>query len=93
MICVFSASRWRLCKATKVSARAVGVFVELQKSPREALMFLQSYKSLRVRRWCFCRVTKVSARDAGPFVALQKSYAAGFLGMNFFVSHLLTGSS
>ena len=79
MICVFSASRWRLCKATKVSARAAGVFVELQKSPREALMFLQSYKSLRTGRW--------------PFVALQKSYAAGFLGMNFFVSHLLTGSS
>ena len=56
-------------------------------------MFLQSYKSLRTRRWRFCRVTKVSARGAGLFVALQKSYAAGFLGMNFFVSHLLTGSS
>ena len=93
MICVFSASRWCLCKATKVSARAAGVFVELQKSPREALMFLQSYKSLRVRRWRFCRVTKVSARGAGVFAALQMSYAAGFLGMNFFVSHLLTGSS
>lgn len=73
MICVFSASRWCLCKATKVSARAAGVFVELQKSPREALMFLQSYKSLRVRRWCFCRATKVSARGAGVFAELQKS--------------------
>lgn len=93
MICVFSASRWSLCKATKVSARAAGVFVGLQKSPRVPLMFLQSYKSLRVRRWRFCRATKVSARAAGLFVALQKSYAAGFLGMNFFVSHLLTGSS
>ena len=73
MICVFSASRWSLCKATKVSARAAGVFAELQKSPREALAFLQSYKSLRARRWCFCRVTKVSARGAGVFAELQKS--------------------
>lgn len=73
MICVFSASRWSLCNATKVSARAAGVFVALQKSLREALMFLQSYKSLRVRRWCFCRATKVSARGAGVFVELQKS--------------------
>ena len=73
MICVFSASRWRLCKATKISARAAGVFAELQKSPRGPLAFLQSYKSLRAGRWRFCRVTKVSARGAGVFVELQKS--------------------
>ena len=73
MICVFSASRWSLCKATKVSARVAGVFAELQKSPRESLAFLQGYKSLRVSRWYFCRATKVSARGAGVFAELQKS--------------------
>ena len=44
------------------STPRAGVYVKLQKSPREALMFLQSYKSLCARRWTFCSLTEVLRR-------------------------------
>ena len=79
MICVFSASRWSLCKATKVSARAAGVFAELQKSPHEALAFLQSYKSLCARRWTFCSLTEVLRRRLLRHELLRQPSSDGFV--------------